>query len=97
MGKDSNFRFRCGCGRFVSWDADSSVSFGGYEDLEPPEPEYYCPECIRKLKSYYKRTDSMPMHWQPAAWEEELAEELGFEWVAKEGCSWSCWKKREAA
>ena len=35
----------CICGRFVSWGADQSVSFGDSSMAEPPDPAYYCDPC----------------------------------------------------
>ena len=81
---------RCAiCGRFVSYDADYSVPFGSSSDMEPPDPEYYCPRCIEREKDFYRKQGRPPSSYIPSQWEADLAAELGYErgyyeWVKKE-------------
>lgn len=85
----------CICGQFVPYDADQSTAFGDSHDYEPPEPDYYCNNCIAKEKVYCRKTDWVPTSWIPANWEIEIAEELGFGRAGPKGCAWSRWYKKE--
>ena len=77
------------CGKFVSYGADYSVSFGGAGDSEPPDPEYYCPKCIEQQKEFYRKQGRVPCSYISSQWEVDLATELGYvreqyRWVKKE-------------
>lgn len=75
-----NWNPKCSiCGKFVSYDADYSVSFGSACDTEPPDPEYYCPKCIERQKEYYRKQNRVPCSYIPSQWEIDLAAELGYE------------------
>lgn len=67
----------CHCGRFVKPDADSSAPYGRYDDLDPPEDEYYCNECIKRLKAEYIAAKRVPVEYRLAHWQQQVIDELG--------------------
>ena len=81
---------RCSyCGRFVSYDADSSTSFGTYLDCEPPDPDYYCDPCVEHLERRAVRTSDLPTNWVKSRWEQRAAKTLGFVRAGPKGAGWT--------
>ena len=78
----------CYCGHFVPWGSDESTSFGGPEDIDPPDPEYYCRACADHLAEHI---DYLPSHWRTADWEYVAATRLGYIRIAFKGNAWSWW------
>lgn len=73
------YNLRCHfCGRFVKPDADFSVPYGSYYDMEPSYPEYYCPLCIERLEQRYRGYGRPPQDWTKSHWGRKLAKELGY-------------------
>ena len=48
MKRESYTDHCCVCGRFVSYDADCGTPYGTVYDTEPPDPEFFCPECAER-------------------------------------------------
>jgi len=92
MGKRYIYTFRCCvCGRFTDYKSDYSVPFGGYEDYEPPDEEYYCKKCIKDMINWCLKTGFVPQSWIPAKWEIKVAHKLGFRRAGPKGAAWSHW------
>lgn len=85
----------CVCGKFVSYNADYGVPFGGSQDYEPPDPEFYCVSCIEEEKEYYREIGYVPTKWVPADWHYELAKELGFALAGPTLAGWSHFRKKD--
>ena len=66
----------CYCGRFVPWDADESTSFGTTFDTDPPDPDYYCEQCAKRLEDEAVAKGSLPVHWVRSAWENRAAKRM---------------------
>ena len=69
----------CICGRFVSWGADQSVSFGDTSMTEPPDPAYYCGPCAAGQEAEAVRDRRLPVRWVTSQWERRAAVLLGQE------------------
>ena len=59
----------CYCGRFVPWGADWSVPYGSYNDIEEPDAEYYCNNCIKRQTQKRISANDKPHEWQLANWQ----------------------------
>lgn len=68
----------CACGKYTSWDSDSSAPYGSCYDLEPPDNEFYCPKCVKKEIAYYTEKGWIPTEWIPARWNFVVARNLGW-------------------
>ena len=66
----------CYCGRFVRWDADVSSPFGGALDVDPPDPEHYCPGCAKRLEDEAVAKGGLSPNWIPAEWERRAAKRM---------------------
>ena len=87
-------RERCSvCGRFCV-PADVSCPFGGSGDIDPPEEDWYCKQCVRKETEYHISHGWLPSNRRKAKWEYVVAEKLGFILVSVEGAAWSVWHKK---
>ena len=85
---------RCSiCGRFCK-PFDCAIPFGSYLDAEPPEPEFLCSSCVKKVKETHLREKWLPASWIPAKWEHEVAMELGFIRIRLFGAAWGLWQKQ---
>jgi hypothetical protein len=42
------------CGKFCR-PVDSGVYYGGYLDIEPPDPLYFCKKCVKKELEHPER------------------------------------------
>jgi len=77
MAKAWKYDLRCGCGRFVKPDADSGTPWGTYTDIDEPEPEYYCDECVKKCIERCVRRGYVPNAWyRPPKWTAIVAQRL---------------------
>jgi len=59
--------------------------------IEPPEPEYLCKRCVRRLTAEAVRERRLPTHWIPARWERRAAKQLGFVRAGPSADSWDHW------
>lgn len=67
----------CHCGRFVKPDADSAAPYGRCTDLDPPDDEYYCDKCIKRLKAEYIAAKRVSCEYRLAWWQEQVIDALG--------------------
>jgi hypothetical protein len=79
------------CGRICSWNSDSSINFGGYEDMEPPDPDFYCKRCVSREYRDALKNRHLPHHWVPARWEFRAAKKLGFVRMNPKSAAWGEW------
>lgn len=84
------------CGRFAGWRAERFTPFGGSQDLEPPDEEFVCRRCARRLYRDAIRERRIPSHWHSAAWTYRAAKKLGFVQAGPHGAAWVQWFARDS-
>lgn len=71
------YDIRCSeCGRFIKSNSDSSTPYGGPLSTEPPDPEFYCSECVDRLTRRYIGRGWVPVAYIPAKWHGEVKKVL---------------------
>lgn len=81
----------CICGRFVSWDADRSTSFGDTSMTDPPDPNYYCGPCAAEQEEEAVRDRRLPDHWVVSQWERRAAQRIGMVHAGPKMAAWGGW------
>ena len=83
----------CVCEKYCK-PVDESVGFGEYNDLEPPDPDFYCKKCARAETKRHIQMKWVPQTWQPAEWHFEVAKKLGYGRAGLKGGAWAHWFKK---
>ena len=64
----STLSIKCSeCGRFCK-PCDRGVPFGSITSTEPPDEEYFCEKCSKKLEQYYLNKKRIPQYWIKPNW-----------------------------
>jgi hypothetical protein len=88
------YDFRCYmCGRFIDLkDCDSAVPYGSYDDIDEPEEQYFCKNCVEDLKEEaISNGYLLNCFYRPPKYYYEVAEVIGWErrengrWYKKDG------------
>jgi len=60
---------------------------------DPPDPEFYCDPCVRKLEAEALQTGYLPTNWIPSKWELRVAKQLGLVRAGPRYAEWGHWFK----
>lgn len=95
-GAHNLYRPRCTCcGRFCR-PADEGTPFGGPQDMEPPDEEFWCAPCVEVEVAFYVRAAWCPQYWLRPAWVDRVAKVLGLALVKYPGNAWSIYARPDA-
>ncbi len=80
----------CICGRYCQ-PVDSSTDWGSSGDIDPPDDDFYCKECVEVETKRHIEMKWVPDVWCPAKWHAEVARALGYKQAGPAGAAWSFW------